>query len=200
MPWLSAAPPTYSCTTAGKGFLNGWNEPGSTVGSPENEAVYHSSGRFTLDPQKALEKLASKALTDPATGTLKLVQAFVRAGCRRLAVQFHNDRWVLAPDSDARLDPNRIASLLQTGGLPDEVSAEADLVRALVYLWCSCFPIPDQERPRSPCPTTVVAAGCGTPRLSAGRSRCRLGSGRCWHAGWFVRCQNRPPPILFRLA
>lgn len=104
------------------------------MGSPENEAVYHSSGRFTLDPQKALEKLASKALTDPATGTLKLVQAFVRAGCRRLAVQFHNDRWVLAPDSDARLDPNRIASLLQTGGLPDEVSAEADLVRALVYL------------------------------------------------------------------
>lgn len=109
-------------------------EPITSVSSSENEAVYHSSGRFTLDPKKALEKLASKALTEPATGSLKLVQAFVRAGCRKLALQVHNQRWVLTPDSDCRLDPNRIAELLQLGGLPDDISAEADLVRALVYL------------------------------------------------------------------
>ncbi len=79
-----------------------------------------SSGEFTLNSAKALEKLAQHQLTDPSLWAVKLAQAGVALGASRLAFQLDYSRTTVRFYGTSHLDATEIARLLLSGELPAE--------------------------------------------------------------------------------
>lgn len=80
--------------------------------------VRDSSGEFTLNSAKALEKLGRHQLGDPSLWAVKLAQAGVASGASRLAFKLDYSRTTVTFFGTPELDASELARVLLSGELP----------------------------------------------------------------------------------